>query len=317
MPRYREALPQLGKEIFLTDGGMETDLLFNQGFDLPCFAAFDLLKSPEGRTALRRYYERHMAIARRHDRGFILEGVTWRASPDWGDKLGYDKHALAAANRDAITMMGDVRDVFKSTKPVVLSGCIGPRGDGYDPGAIMSKEEAEAYHSFQADIFAMTDADMITAMTITNSPEAIGVARAGAAARMPVVVSFTVETDGRLPTGQPLGEAIMEVDFESTTPPAYYMVNCAHPTHFAHVLEEGGPWLSRLKGVRANASTCSHTELDEAETLDDGDPVALGFESIALRQLAPGITVLGGCCGTDHRHIEEIAKAADGKQHAA
>ena len=309
MPRYRQSLPQLEGEVFLTDGGMETDLIFNHGFDLPCFAAFDLLKSREGRVAIRQYYERHGAIAKRHDRGFILEGVTWRASPDWGEKLGYDAQALAAVNCDAIALLSEVRDKMASQQPVVISACIGPRGDGYDPGAVMTSEDAEAYHSFQTDIFATTEADMITAMTITNAPEAIGIARAAAASKMPLVIAFTVETDGRLPTGQPLGEAIMEVDVESATPPIYYMVNCAHPTHFMHVLKEGGPWLSRIKGVRANASKCSHAELDEAETLDDGDPAALGAESAALRQLVPSITVLGGCCGTDHRHVEEIAKA--------
>lgn len=317
MPRYRQALPQLGKEIFLTDGGIETDLIFNQGLDLPYFASFHLLASLHGREALRAYYGRYMDVAKRHDRGFILESATWRASLDWGEKLGYDRDALAAVNKEAIALMGELRSDMGLQRPVVLSGCIGPRGDGYDPGAVMSKEEAADYHGFQADVFAATDADMITGVTITNTPEAIGIARAGADARMPVVISFTVETDGRLPTGQPLGEAIMEVDFESPKPPAYYMVNCAHPTHFAHVLEEGGPWLARLRGVCANASTCSHAELDEAETLDVGDPAALGRENADLRRLVPSITVLGGCCGTDHRHIEEIAKAAGGRQRAA
>ncbi len=203
-----------------------------------------------------------------------------------------------------------MRDAVGLKQPFVLSASIGPRGDGYDPGEVMTWQEAQAYHSFQTDLFAQTEADLVTAMTITNAPEAIGIARAASDAKMPAVISFTVETDGRLPTGQPLGEAIMETDFESGATPAYYMINCAHPTHFAHVLEAGGSWLSRLKGLRTNASKCSHAELDDAEALDDGNPNELGLESAALRRLIPGLTVLGGCCGTDHRHIEAIAKAA-------
>jgi len=310
MARYREGLPQLGDELFLTDGGMETVMIFHEGIDLPHFAAIDLMRTNAGREKARAYYVRYAAIAARYKRGFILESPTWRASMDWGEKLGCDKVELEALNKDAIALLAEIREVFPPQKPMVISGCIGPRGDGYVPGEIMSKKEAEAYHGFQADIFATTQADMITAMTITNTPEAVGIARAASNAGMPSVISFTVETDGKLPTGQPLGEAIMETDFESATPPAYYMINCAHPTHFAHILNEGEPWLKRLKGLRANASTCSHAELDEAENLDEGNPKELGLENAVLRRLLPNLTVLGGCCGTDHRHVEAIAKAA-------
>lgn len=310
MARFRDGLPQLGNELFLTDGGMETVMIFHEGIDLPFFASIDLMRTHAGREKSRAYYVRYAAIAARYNRGFILESPTWRASMDWGEKLGFDKVELEALNKEAITLLADLRDAFPPQKPMVISGCIGPRGDGYVPGEIMSKKEAEDYHGFQADIFATTQADMITAMTITNTPEAIGIARAASSAGMPSVISFTVETNGILPTGQPLGEAIMETDFESATAPAYYMINCAHPTHFTQVLEEGGPWLKRLKGLRANASRCSHAELDEAEALDDGDPLELGQENAGLRRLLPGLTVLGGCCGTDHRHVEAIAKAA-------
>ena len=309
MPDDRKALPQLNGDLFLTDGGIETTLIFHEGIDLPHFAAFDLLKTRDGREQLRRYYAPYVAVAARHRRGFIFESPTWRANLDWGEALGYDKEALAAANMDAVALMKELRADAALEKPAVVSGCIGPRGDGYDPGALMTVREAEAYHGFQADVFARAGVDMITGITISNAPEAAGLARAAAAAGVPSAVAFTVETDGRLPSGQPLGEAIMEVDFESTTPPAYYMVNCAHPTHFAPALEAGGPWLERLKGVRANASRCSHAELDAAETLDDGDPQALGRENADLRRLVPGLTVFGGCCGTDQRHVEEIAKA--------
>ncbi len=310
MALHRKALPQLGAELFLTDGGIETDLIFNDGADLPLFAAFTLLKTAEGTGLLRRYFERYAAIATRFGRGFILESPTWRASREWGEKLGYDEGALRRANREAIALMALVRDGAAAQKPIVISGCIGPRGDGYDPGALMTIREAEDYHSFQAAIFADSEADMIAAVTMTNIAEATGISRAAAAAGMPVAISFTVETDGCLPTGEPLGDAVMEVDFESPVPPAYYMINCAHPTHFEHLLRADEPWLGRLKGLRVNASKASHAELNEAPELDAGNPVELAQENAALRRLLPGLTVLGGCCGTDARHIEEMAKAA-------
>ncbi len=307
MGRYRKSLPQLGGDIFLTDSGLETDLIFNKGFDLPLFASFTLLKDPKGRAAMRDYCLEHALLAKRRGFGFILESATWRASPDWGLKLGLDKNALEAANRDAIALIEEVREEASLATPFVISGNVGPRGDGYKSGALMTIAEAEDFHSFQAMIFADTAADLVTALTMNNTPEAIGVANAAAAAGMPCAIGFTVETDGRLPSGQPLGEAIMETDFEARKQPAYYMINCAHPTHFATVLMEGEHWLSRLRGVRANASTCSHAELDEAETLDDGNPGELGLENAALRRLVPSLNIFGGCCGTDLRHAEAIA----------
>lgn len=307
MGRYRKDLPQLGSDIFLTDSGMETDLVFNKGFDLPYFASFTLLKDRQGRAAMRQYCLEHALLAKRRGFGFIFESATWRASPDWGEKLGLDRAALEAANRDAIALVEDVRDEAALATPFVISANAGPRGDGYKPGALMSAREAEDYHAFQAAIFADTGADMMTALTMNNTPEAIGFANAAAAADMPCAVSFTVETDGRLPSGEPLGEAIMETDFEARKAPAYYMINCAHPAHFTAALTEGEPWLSRLKGLRANASKCSHAELDEAETLDDGNPGELGLENAALKRLVPSLTIFGGCCGTDLRHVDAIA----------
>jgi S-methylmethionine-dependent homocysteine/selenocysteine methylase len=238
MAKYRQHLPQLQGDLFLTDGGIETTLIFQAGFDLPFFAAFHLLKDEQGTEALRRYFARHAAVTRQHGVGFILESATWRASSDWGDKLGYSRRALAEANRKAIALLHDLRlDLETERAPLVISGCVGPRGDGYDPGVIMSPAEAEAYHAVQIDTFAATEADLVTAITMTNTNEAIGVTRAARATGMPVVISFTVETDGKLPTGQPLQEAIQEVDAATGRAPAYYMINCAHPSHFEAVLD--------------------------------------------------------------------------------
>ncbi len=311
MARYRNKLPQLGRDLFLTDSGLETDLVFNKGFELPCFSAVPLLHDEAGREAIVRYFEAHIDIARRHGRGLILETPTWRASRDWAAPLGFSVDQLADANRAAVALLAEVAEAASLERPLVISGNVGPRGDGYDPGALMTAAEAEDYHAWQIGIFAETVVDLVTAMTMNNTAESIGFANAAAAANMPAVVAFTVETDGRLPTGQPLSEAIMETDFEARKAPAYYMINCAHPTHFESVLRESGPWRARLRGVRANASKCSHAELDEAEVLDDGNPQELGQENAALRSMLPTLTIFGGCCGTDARHIEKIAEALE------
>jgi S-methylmethionine-dependent homocysteine/selenocysteine methylase len=306
MTKYRHQLPQLPGGIFLTDGGIETTLIFHDGLDLPYFAAFHLLKDAAGTEALRRYFRRYAEIAVGCGVGFILESATWRASPDWAAKLGYTQQGLHDANRKAIELLHELREELENDgSPMVISGCIGPRGDGYDPGHVMTAVEAQAYHSGQARVFAGSSADLITAITMTNMPEAVGVIRAAQAERMPVVISFTVETDGRLPTGETLKEAIEAVDAATDRGPAYYMINCAHPSHFASVLD-GGNWTRRVRGIRANASKCSHAELNDAEVLDEGNPVELGQDYAALRARCPWINVLGGCCGTDHRHIEHI-----------
>jgi S-methylmethionine-dependent homocysteine/selenocysteine methylase len=307
MAKYRNRLPQLDGGVFLTDGGIETTLIYHDGLDLPYFAAFHLLRDAAGTAALKDYFRRHAAIARANGTGFILESATWRASSDWGAKLGYSTEQLDSANRRAIDILHELRDEFETpASPMVVSGCVGPRGDGYDPGQVMTAEEAHAYHIRQIAVFAEAGADMVTAITMTNTPEAIGVTRAARAAGMPVVISFTVETDGRLPTGETLWDAVASVDGATGSGPAYYMINCAHPTHFSGQLSEDEAWVGRLRGIRANASRCSHAELDQATELDAGDPVELGRLYRELRGRFPQISVLGGCCGTDHRHIEQI-----------
>ncbi|CAN7451793.1 homocysteine S-methyltransferase family protein [Phenylobacterium sp. LjRoot164] len=305
-------LPHLHGGLVLTDGGLETCLIFHDGIDLPHFAAFMLLRSEEGRAALRRYYEPYLQIAQNDGRGFILESPTWRASADWADRLDVPAAELAELNGAAIRLMQALRDEYGGrVSPLVVSGCVGPRGDGYDPGKLMTAEAAEAYHADQIAAFVAAGADMVAAITMTNVPEAIGLARAAQAQGAPVAISFTVETDGKLPTGQTLGQAVAEVDAATGAWPAYYMVNCAHPAHFAQAFEAGAPWLQRVRGLRANASRRSHQELDEAPDLDDGDPAELGAEHADILRALPQIKVLGGCCGTDHRHIAAMSRACE------
>jgi homocysteine S-methyltransferase len=310
MTKYRHTLPQIGEDLFLTDGGIETTLIFHEGLDLPDFAAFHLLNTPDGEAALRKYFHTYAGLANRFETGLILESATWRSSPDWGKRLGYSESALAGVNRKAIQLLREIREEYENGgSPMVISGCIGPRGDGYVPGEMMSAGEAEAYHLGQIEIFAGTPADLVTAITMNYVEEAIGITNAAKQADMPVVISFTVETDGNLPTGQTLKSAITQVDSVTAGYPAYYMINCAHPTHFEHILAEGGEWLGRIRGIRANASHRSHAELNEAPDLDSGNPVELGKQYARLKRRLPHLTVLGGCCGTDHRHLEQIAQA--------
>ncbi len=306
MSKYRTSLPQLNGKTVLTDGGLETVMVFQEGVDLPLFAAFHLMNSEEGLQRLRTYFDRYIPLAKRAGVGFLLESLTWRASPGWTAQLGLTDADMARINRDSIAFLEDVRTEHETeATPMVISGCVGPRGDGYDPGTLMTEAEAEAYHAQQIGVLADTAADVVSALTMNNVPEAIGITRAAQKAGIPVAISFTVETDGKLPTGEELAAAIAAVDRATGQGPAYFMINCAHPTHFAAALAEN----PRIRGLRANASSCSHEELDNAEVLDDGNPVELGGQFAELMRLNPQLTVLGGCCGTDHRHIEQISLA--------
>ena len=311
MLKYRHNLPQLSGELFLTDGGIETTLIFREGLNLPEFAAFDLLQSAAGSQSLKTYFTTYAKLARNYNVGLILESATWRANPDWGTKLGYSGSALAKMNRKAIALLHDIRSEYESDRSrMVISGCIGPRNDGYFPANAMTAAEAAHYHRAQIAVFRDADADMVTAITMNYVEEAIGIAQSARSLKMPVVISFTVETDGKLPTGQTLKDAILAVDAATDSTPAYYSINCAHPTHFADELVGDEAWLQRIRGIRANASTKSHAELDEAETLDDGNPIELGGQFAELVRRLPQINVLGGCCGTDSRHIEAICQAS-------
>ena len=293
---------------FLLDGGIETTLIFLDKLDLPHFAAFTLLETPEGTAVLRRYYQQYLEIARKKGLGFILETPTWRASPEWGALLGYDAERLSQVNRKAVEFMQEIRAEARQSKaPILVSGCVGPRGDGYVLGSEMTATQAESFHRPQIEAFKNAGAEMCTGLTMTYTAEAIGIARAAKAAGLPVVVSFTTETDGALPNGQSLADAIAETDEATENAPIYYMVNCAHPDHFSDALQ--GDWVSRVGAVRANASRMSHAELDESETLDDGDPEEFGHLHEQIAKLLPNLRAIGGCCGTDHRHIGAAASA--------
>lgn len=304
------ALPHQTRGLFLTHGGIETSLIFDDGLDLPHFAAFHLLRDGVGRAALTRYYGRYLSIAREFRLGFILESPTWRANFDWADRLGYSKAELATSHADAIALMHMLRSRYEAPEtPILVSGSVGPRRDSYVVTDIMDSESAEAYHDEQIGAMTKAGCDVITAVTMTNVPEAIGIARAATRHDVPCVISFTVETGGRLPSGVPLEWAIAEVDLATAAGPTFYMINCAHPSHFAAVLHGGPAWTRRLAGLRADASPKSRAELKAVTELDRGELEALAADYVTLAAALPELRVFGGCCGTDHRHVRAMASA--------
>jgi S-methylmethionine-dependent homocysteine/selenocysteine methylase len=313
--RYRDALPQLDGSLFLTDAGIETDLIFNHGIEIREFAAHTLLPDPTGRAALDRYFNGFLALARELDVGFILDTVTWKAHRYWADALGETPAQLKASNEDAVRFAAELRARAANRRPVVLNAVIGPRGDAYRPERRITADDAERYYAEQLGWLAATDADMVTGLTFNQAGEAIGLVRAAGAAGLPAVISFTCETDGRLPDGQPLREAIDEVDSATNAAAAYFMVNCAHPDHFSAAID--GVWALRIRGIRANASRMSHTELDNAPELDPGDPHELAGLYAKLRRSLPWLNVFGACCGGDLRHVTEIAYAVSEKPRKA
>jgi S-methylmethionine-dependent homocysteine/selenocysteine methylase len=299
-----------GEPIYVADGGVETVMIFSEGFDLPEFAAFPLLAEPKGREALRRYYEGFIEIARRHELGLTLDLPTWRASENWGQALGISSADLAEANREAVEFGNELRAAHEAQlTPIAVCGTLGPEGDAYHPDRALSAGQAEEYHATQIGTFAEAGVDMVAALTLTYTEEAIGIVRAAGAARVPASISFTVETDGRLPSEEPLREAMERLDAETGAAAAYLMINCAHPSHFEADLAEGGAWVERIGGIRANASRRSHEELDNDSELDSGNPEELGREYAALLDRLPGLRVVGGCCGTDQRHIGCICES--------
>jgi homocysteine S-methyltransferase len=299
---------------WVTDGGLETDLIFHRGVDLPEFAAYPLVWSDDGRDLLRDYYTGYAHLAERAGRGLRLETPTWRANPDWGAALGHDRATLDEANQRAVALMREIADEWRDRVPELeVVGTVGPRGDGYVATAGgVDPDEAEDYHAAQLESFARAGVDSTAVLTLTDPGEAIGVARAAARAEVPLAVGFTVETDGRLPDGTPLGDAVSRVDADAA--PAWFLVNCAHPEHVLDAFDEassgstGGAssWAGRVHGLRVNASRLSHAELDEAEVLDEGDLEVLVPAHRRLEAFLPGLEVVGGCCGTDVRHVAAL-----------
>jgi S-methylmethionine-dependent homocysteine/selenocysteine methylase len=311
MTLYRNQLPQLSDFVFLMTAGLETELMFNQGFEIPGLGTHNLLYDPKGRAAIADFYRQFLTLAREQGTGFIIGTQTWKAHMHWAEELGATEEELRRANHDSAAFIAGLRDEFSDiTEPIVLDGIIGPRGDCYAPEEEIAAHEAESYHAKQIGWLAETQVDMITAATLNQTDEAIGIVRAAQRFDLPVIISFTLETDGNLQTGQSLKDAIYAVDEATGSGAAYFMVNCTHPEHFAHLFEDSD-WSHRIRGVFCNASRKSHAELEASNTLDDGNPVEFGQQHKAMRDRSPWLNVFGGCCGCDIRHVTEIAHALE------
>ena len=309
MSRYRSSLPQLSGDLFLTDAGIETDLIFNHGIDIREFASHTLLPMPVEREVMANYYRDFLSLADQYKTGFILDGQTWKAHMHWANDLGATEQELRSANEESIKFIAGIRDAFPDNlKPIVLNGSVGPTSDAYAPEDRIGAKKAEQYHARQLGWLAETEVDMVSGVTFPRTDEAVGFVRAAQSLDLPVVISFTVETDGCLPTGRPLGDAIQMVDDSTGGAAAYFMVNCAHPDHFFHVFD-GADWTRRIRGLRCNASRLSHAELDACELLDDGNPEELGDQYRNILERMPWLNIFGGCCGSDLRHVTQIAMA--------
>lgn len=304
------SVPEPGGRTFLTEGGIETYMQYKKGHELRHFCLFELMNDERAMADLHTYHVRLIEVALKHKVGAVLDGVHYRTSRDWGRLLGYSPQALADIVIRGIEFYKELaREYETADSPMPVSGVVGPRGDAYDIGRIMAPDEAEDYHSEQIATMKAAGADFVTALTFSQVEEAIGVTRAAIAHDIPVVISFSVNKDGHLKTGAPLGEAIASVDRATGNAPRYYMVNCAHPVDFAPAFKAPGAWVKRLCGLRANASSLDHGTLCQLGHLEEGNPVELGRQMADMAARFSHINVWGGCCGTDHVHIDEIAKA--------
>ncbi len=303
----KNKLIESNSDHILTDGGLETTLIFHYGIDLNHFAAFELLKNEDGKQALKSYYNPYLDVAKKYNSTFLLDTPTWRANQDWADKLGISKNELRYLNIESVNFIKQLVKAHSiKNNSVIINGVIGPRGDGYIAENCMTAKEAVNYHSSQIGAFSHSNVDMITAVTMNYIDEALGIALAAKHFGLHVAISFTVETNGKLPNGENLKDSIEKIDTLTQNYVSHYMINCAHPEHFNHVLKKDGNWKNRIKGIRANASTKSHAELDECEILDVGDKHLLATNYMKLKELLPNLKIIGGCCGTDHSHIEYI-----------
>lgn len=295
--------PMKPEEIWMSWTGMETDLIFNKGYELPEFAAFPMIDNPDGRERLEGYYEELIKIGRDTNVGIILNTPTWMANPDRAIGVGYGADDLPRVTHDAVALARGVAQKHDDVATLV-SVQIGPQGDGYKPG-IAAIDASAAYHAPQIMAAKTSDADLVSAYTLGSTGEAIGISIAANRIGVPALISYTVETDGKLADGTSLAEAVLALSEQAK--PAAIMVNCAHPDHISNGLD-GGAWEAKLSGIIANASRQSHAELDECEVLDDGDPEELSLQLAELKKAHSGLTVFGGCCGTDLRHLRATAE---------
>jgi homocysteine S-methyltransferase len=306
---YQTTFPvRSGEALFLTEGGIETELMYKWRFELPHVAVFPLLDNPDAVAVMRGIYRRSLDVAAAHGMSAMLTGLDYRASPDWGGLPGYSQEALVEANHQAIDFLRELAREYNDDLPrVLVGGIIGPRGDAYELNRTITADAAEDYHATQLTTLKQADVDFAAAMTFNNIPEAIGVARAATTIGVPLVISLTVDSTSRLKSGPTVAEAVETIDAETDGAPACYMLNCSHPVEFEPGLTDGD-WIRRLRGFRPNASKMEKIALCQIGHLEEGDPVELGRLMGDLARRYPHMDIWGGCCGTGTVHLGEIAK---------
>lgn len=305
----QEYPPRLENKFYLTAGGTETEILYKWGYELPEFAMFTLLDDEEANECVRNMYRRYFEVAAKNNTGLVIEGHDYRASPDWAGKLGISLENLAEIQHRIINFLTDLKTEFDGkVSDVVITGGIGPRGDAYGTGGNISEAEAEDYHSVQLSTLKDTDADMAVALTFNNIPEAVGIVRAATKIGIPIGISLTLNTESRLSSGPSLREAIEAIDENTDEGAAWYGTNCSHPLEFEPAISEEGAWRQRLRLIRPNAAKMEKISLCKLGHLEDGDPIELGAQMGDVASRFPSVDIIGGCCGTDERHLNEIAK---------
>jgi S-methylmethionine-dependent homocysteine/selenocysteine methylase len=296
-------------QLFLTDGGIETEIMYKWGFDLPHFAMYPLLDNADATAAMRGMYRRYLDVVAKHGLSALMGGLDYRASPDWGALLGYSREGLAEANLRSITFLRELATEYGDNIPqILIAGYVGPRGDAYKVNRTMTEAEAEDYHAVQLATLKAGDVDLAWAFTFNNIPEAIGAARAAARIEVPLAISFTVDGTSRLKSGPSLAEAVETVDAETgEAAPAFYTLNCSHPVEFEPGLTPGA-WIGRVRGFRPNASKKDKIALCKLGHLEEGDPFELGCLMGDLARRYLHMDIWGGCCGTGDVHLDEIAR---------
>lgn len=292
----------------MSEGGTETEIMYKYGFDFPEFAVFELLKNPKATTKLKRMYEEYFSVVSEQKMLALVGGLDYRASPDWGAKLGYSASGLADINHQCIEFLRDAAAPFlNEIDEILIQGLVGPRGDAYEKGKNISVDEAQDYHSVQLSTLKKANVDLVTAITFNSVPESIGIARAAKTINIPLCISLSLDSSSKLNSGPSLSEAIETIDKETENSVDFYMVNCVHPTEYEPaILYES--WMERIRGVRPNASAMDKISLCKLGHLEDGDPIELGRQVGDLMKRFPHMDIIGGCCGTWNTHLREIAR---------
>lgn len=269
-----------------------------------------LIYQESGRAALETIYRQYLAIGQRYQLPLLLSTPTWRAGRERIAAAGLAGRDLNGDNTRFLAKLRDGSGDY--ARQVAICGLMSCRGDAYKPDEAMSADAAADFHAWQADALAAAGVDFLLAATLPALSEALGLARAQAATGLPYVISFVARREGTLLDGTPLSVAISTIDAAVTPRPLAYLVNCTHASIFRSALlneRNSSPLVKqRVIGLLANTAALSPEELNERTDLVEEAPAVFGRSVAALRSEL-GMKILGGCCGTDQRHIECLARA--------